>query len=58
MFKRRDIEAHMRIVRQMTSWNVKTIAGFIASEVAPSTRYKRNEFYNGRFAKWWKRKEK
>mgnify|MGYP007058292063 CR=1 FL=1 len=58
MFKRRDIEARMRIVHQMIRWNVKTIVGFSASEVAPSMQYKRNEFYNGRSAKWWRRKEK
>ena len=51
MFKRGDIEARMRIVRQMTRSNVKAIAGFNARKVAPSMRYKRNEFYNGRSAK-------
>ena len=56
MLKRRDIEA--RIVHQMIRWNVNTIAEFSASEGAPSMRYKRNEFYIGRSAKWWRRKEK
>ena len=56
MLQRRDIEA--RIVRQMTRWNVNTIAGFNASAGAPSMRYKRNEFYIDRSAKWWRRKEK
>ena len=56
MLKRRDIEA--RIVHQMSRWNVNTIAGFNASEGAPLMRYKRNEFYISRSAKWWRRKEK
>ena len=49
MFKRHNIEA--RIVRQLTRLNVNTIAGFNASEGAPSMRYKRNEFYIGLSAK-------
>ena len=49
MLKRHDIEARMPIVREMTRWNVKATAGFNASEVAPSMRYKRNEFCNGKF---------
>ena len=56
MLKRRNIEA--RIVHQMIRWNVNTIAGFNASEGAPSILYKRNKFYIGRSAKWWRCKEK
>ena len=56
MLKKRNFEAG--IVHQMIRWNVNTIAGFSTSEGAPSMRYKRNEFYIGRSAKWWRRKEK
>ena len=48
MLKGLDIEA--RIVRQMTRWNVNTVAGFNESEGAPSMRYKNNGFYIGRSA--------